>query len=200
MAMTSSFSHAAPFIRERLCRAVNKAENARTQRDRRAGFAEAHGLASALNILRHSGDYTFTDGIADQEALPPNALEQTIRFLGGNAHELLGIPRPREKTFRCVFCRGEIEPAECSWCGAPLTQHDENGDLLGEAACQNDDEGHTDTGRRFWVHARPVDREHPRRCDTLRSIRGEPYQGDYATTQGEFAASFKMPEIPAVKR
>jgi hypothetical protein len=195
MGLTHSYSHAAPFIRQQLCYAVNHAENARTQKGRREGFATAHGLAKALEILRVSEDYSFTDGIAEREALPPQAVEQTIRFLGSSAHEILGIPH-RRPTIRCVWCRQEIEPAVCSWCGAPLTTIDENGDLLGEAAC-HDDDGHTDSGRQFWIHTSPVDDEHPRQCDRRRN---GPYQGEYATTQGQMAASFTMPTIPAVEQ
>ena len=88
--MRTQYSHAAPFIRQRLVYAVEGAGNARTKRDRQAKFAEAFGFASALLIMARSADQTAVDGIAEVESLPSGAVRRAREWLKLDAELVLG--------------------------------------------------------------------------------------------------------------
>jgi hypothetical protein len=91
MTLTVTYSHAAPYIRQALCHAARQAEDARTQRDRRAKHAEADGLARALGIMSASDDQTPVAGIADVENLPHGSIAAARRFLGDRKADEIGI-------------------------------------------------------------------------------------------------------------
>jgi hypothetical protein len=92
MGITKTYSHAAPFIRESLVRAVHSANAARTQRDRAKYFAEAFAYGQTLNIMRLSSDQAPAPGIHRLWAIAPGtvALEEARAFLGGSADDILG--------------------------------------------------------------------------------------------------------------
>jgi hypothetical protein len=94
MALTVTYSHAAPYIRQALCHAAEHAENARTQRDRRAKIAEVRGLALALGIMAASDDQIPMPGIADVETLPRGSIAAARRFLSDRTADELGIVAP----------------------------------------------------------------------------------------------------------
>lgn len=90
--MNKTYSHAAPFIREALVRAVWNGKKAKLQRDRAKYFGEAYAYAQSLNIMRLAGDQTPAPGIHRLETIAPGGdpLSATREFLGGSADEILG--------------------------------------------------------------------------------------------------------------
>jgi hypothetical protein len=87
---TTTYSHAAPYIRLQLMHAVYAAYSARTQRDRNESFARAAAYRLALSIMANSLDQTPVPGIADVDSLPPSALGNTREWLGKDADLILG--------------------------------------------------------------------------------------------------------------
>lgn len=88
--ISSSYSHAAPYIRRELCYAAYAADRASTQRAKREATAKMYGLALALEIMSRSKDQTPVPGIGDVETLPQDAVTLARRFLGYDADEILG--------------------------------------------------------------------------------------------------------------
>lgn len=84
--------HAAPAIREALCRAVRSADDARTQKERERYLAMAFAYAESLRILSNSVDTKnhVTGGIAHREHLPMRAEQLAREFLGASAERILG--------------------------------------------------------------------------------------------------------------
>lgn len=70
MSFNVSYSHAAPFIRQRYLYALAEADSAQTVRDRNKALAKADGLLTALEILSVSEDTTMEPGIAQLDAIP----------------------------------------------------------------------------------------------------------------------------------
>jgi hypothetical protein len=88
--MKTIYSHAAPYIRNRLVYTVHAANNASTQRERLRQFGIAYGYAQALSIMADSSDQTPVDGVADVESLPSGALQRTREWLKLDADKVLG--------------------------------------------------------------------------------------------------------------
>lgn len=91
MSVTVSYSHAAPFIRERLCRAAHNLVNAPTKRQESAALAELSAYAASLDILVSAGDYLDTDGIGNERYLPEDSIAHARDQLGSAFADRLGI-------------------------------------------------------------------------------------------------------------
>lgn len=98
MGMMVSYSHAVPYIRRLLCMGAYRGESAERLRDKRDGLAEARGLGRALEILRISNDgkRLMVPGIAEEDTLPPGAVDAARRLLGRDADALLGLENMEE--------------------------------------------------------------------------------------------------------
>lgn len=91
MSVTVSYSHAAPFIRERLCRAAHNLANAPTKRQEGVSLAELNSYAASLDILISAGDYLDTYGIGNERYLPEDAIDHARDQLGAAFADRLGI-------------------------------------------------------------------------------------------------------------
>lgn len=85
--LTTTYSHAAPYIREKLLSAASLKLSARTQRDQRFYMGEMQGLVHALTIFLSS-----PDGLGSPTGFPEfhgasGAYEEVERFVGGE-HEM----------------------------------------------------------------------------------------------------------------
>ena len=83
MPLSVRYSHAAPFIREKLLVALRQAEDASTQRDRKARFAEAYAYASTLKVLAASADQVHVEGVNNADSYV-REYPAVLRFFGGS--------------------------------------------------------------------------------------------------------------------
>lgn len=94
--VTVTFTHAAPFIREKLIGAVREACESNTKKGREAGFAKAFGYADSLAIMAASSDTELAEGIHLLDHYSKKDLARVRRFLSDadNFEKLMGIPAP----------------------------------------------------------------------------------------------------------
>jgi 2-hydroxychromene-2-carboxylate isomerase len=92
--ITVTYTHAAPYIRERLVQSVLSGTNAKTQRDTVAGFREAFAYGQALKIMAASGDQAPVEGVYQLESFTQRDLGRVRKFLGDDANFelIMGIP------------------------------------------------------------------------------------------------------------
>ena len=83
--LTTTYSHAAPYIRLQILNAVNTKMNAKTQRKQREYTGQMFGLTMALDILMHSPEGEDSPaGYPDYHGGNEKAtLKEIERFLGG---------------------------------------------------------------------------------------------------------------------
>lgn len=89
------YSHAAPAIRDALLHAVRNANDARTQRDRKAGFAAAYAYGRALDIMSRAGDQEPVDGVMHGDSFNKRDHADLLAFLGGDVvqyERIMGSP------------------------------------------------------------------------------------------------------------
>lgn len=99
MPVSKTYSHAAPYIREALVRAIHKGTTFTLKRDRVQGMSQAYGLALALQIMARSEDQEPIAGIHEEKNLPRGALQATREYLKLDADMILGTtPRTVETT------------------------------------------------------------------------------------------------------
>lgn len=89
--LTMHYSHAAPFIREQLCRAAHRWTNAPTKREEASAKGEFDAYAMALGVLVAAGDYRDVAGIGNERFLPEQAIAVARDQLGAPEADRLGI-------------------------------------------------------------------------------------------------------------
>lgn len=96
--VNARYPHAAPAIREQLCRTVRIANDAKTVRDRSTNFARAYGFARALQIMAASEDtgQLMEPGIANEKTLWSGSVALTREWLGHDADKVLGPAKTKE--------------------------------------------------------------------------------------------------------
>lgn len=113
MSLTVTYSHAAPYIRERMCRHAYDSLIARTQKERAKHINWMFGLREALEIMGRAGDCNVEPGIAEEKGLPLGAVILARHYLADAADRLFGEEHRTQcaetsvdaanPTHRCLF-------------------------------------------------------------------------------------------------
>lgn len=109
MTISITYSHAVPRLRQQLCYEVHAAGSASTKREQVARLRAAWAFSQALETLRCSRDAAnlWVDGIMERDALPSQAVEQAVTFLGPKAIALLGLSAEEEEVVRGLRARDD---------------------------------------------------------------------------------------------
>lgn len=95
--VTVTYSHAAPFIRERLAYRLHASRTAANARDRARHLAAADAYTDALDILMSTpAGADQPAGMKDPDAHGVGSLVLLFAHLGGDAPRLLGAATPDE--------------------------------------------------------------------------------------------------------
>lgn len=114
--MKTTYSHAAPYIRERLVSAVLAGKAATTKLERSRKFNEAYAYSQALKIMAASQDQEPAPGIADRSGLG-TGIRMAREWLGSDADLILG---PEEEEL-------DLDQHYCPDCKHPWSYHGEHG-------------------------------------------------------------------------
>lgn len=88
----ATYEQAAPHIRHAMVSSVSAANDVSGVPDREAGWAEAMAYRNVLRILSESEDYDYASapGIANEESLLPEWVQETVDWLGDDSAIILG--------------------------------------------------------------------------------------------------------------
>jgi hypothetical protein len=111
MAMTVTYSNAAPYIRERMCRHAYDSHIARTQKEKHNHIHWMVGLREALEILMRSDGWRAEPGIAEEEKLPLGAIVLARHYAADGADRLFGV----ETRTQCAQPADDNPTGRCLW-------------------------------------------------------------------------------------
>lgn len=94
--IATTYSHAAPFIREQLIHEGAHVRSARTVRDRRSHWRGMFAYGQCLKIMRLSEDQTPCEILPDIDSYPIDGLREVVAFFKASLDDVMGASAAAE--------------------------------------------------------------------------------------------------------